>query len=184
MRLAEVDAGIVVNVIEVDPAAVPDWAAGWPEAGEAGPGWTWDGEAFTPPPEPETPLSEVRAAAIASINSAIGQARTEFITDLPGQEMLYLVKEDEAGRFINDPDADLADYPLTSAEIGITGPTAYEVAQIYLNLGAQFRQIGAQLETIRLGHIAQVEIAETAGDVALVLASFADAMGAIQGSVP
>lgn len=98
--------------------------------------------------------------------------------------MLYLVKEDEAERFIHDPDPDLADYPLISAEIGITGPTAYEVAQVYLNLGAQFRQISAQLETIRLGHIAQVESAETAGDVALVLASFADAMGAVQGSVP
>lgn len=142
--------------------------------------------ALISPRRPESPpfFLEVCAAATDSINSAIGQARTKFITNLPGQEMLHLVKEDEAERFIHDPDPDLADYPLISAGIGITGPTAYEVAQVYLNLGAQFRQIGAQLETIRLGHIAQVEIAETAGDVALVLASFADAMGAVQGSVP
>jgi len=51
MRLAQIEDGIVVNVIEADPAAVPDWAADWPEAGAAGPGWLWDGEAFTPPPE-------------------------------------------------------------------------------------------------------------------------------------
>ncbi|SHL97053.1 hypothetical protein SAMN05444389_102426 [Paracoccus solventivorans] len=184
MRLAQIEDGIIVNVIEVDPAAMPDWASDWPKVDQAGPGWTFDGADFIPPPESTAALSEVCAAAIDSINSAIGQARTEFITDLPGQEMLYLVKEDEAGRFIKDLDADLENYPLIAAEIGITGPTAYEVAQVYLNLGAQFRQIGAQLETIRLGHIAQVEIAETATDVTVVLASFADAMGAIQGSVP
>lgn len=52
MKLAEVEDGIVVNVIEVDPAHVPDWAEGWPDARDAGPGWTWDGESFAPPDDP------------------------------------------------------------------------------------------------------------------------------------
>lgn len=60
MRLAEIKNGVVVNVIEVDPATTPDWAAGWPEAGQAGPGWTYDGEVFSPPPPP-TP-EDTRAA--------------------------------------------------------------------------------------------------------------------------
>lgn len=53
MRLAQIEEGVVVNVIEVDPEAIPEWATNWPEAGDAGPGWLWDGEGFNPPePEP------------------------------------------------------------------------------------------------------------------------------------
>lgn len=68
MRLAKIDGGIVVNVIEVDPAAVPDWAADWPEAAEAGPGWLWDGEEFTPPPEtdPAEALAAERESMVCS----------------------------------------------------------------------------------------------------------------------
>ena len=36
---------------------MPAWAAKWPDAGSAGPGWTWDGKTFTPPPEsPADPI--------------------------------------------------------------------------------------------------------------------------------
>lgn len=51
MRLAEIDNGIVTNVILVDPARRPDWTRDWPEAGQAGPGWRFDGAAFAPPAE-------------------------------------------------------------------------------------------------------------------------------------
>ena len=68
MRLAQIEDGVVVNVIEVDPAALPDWAEGWPEAGAAGPGWSWDGEVFTPPPPPDPAeaLAAERAAMVCS----------------------------------------------------------------------------------------------------------------------
>lgn len=49
MRLAEVKDGLVVNVIIVTPGDVPEWCASWPQADEAGPGWTYDGETFSPP---------------------------------------------------------------------------------------------------------------------------------------
>lgn len=75
MRLAQIEGGIVVNVIEVDPAAVPDWAADWPEAGEAGPGWLWDGEGFAPPPEIETDPVEALAAERAGMVCSRFQAK-------------------------------------------------------------------------------------------------------------
>lgn len=56
MRLAQVENGLVINVIEA--AERPDWAADWPEAAVAGPGWTWDGEAFAPPPPPAPVVPE------------------------------------------------------------------------------------------------------------------------------
>lgn len=49
MRLAEVVAGVVRNVIEVNPDSIPAFAANWPEAGDAGPGWTFNGTGFAPP---------------------------------------------------------------------------------------------------------------------------------------
>ncbi len=55
MRLAQIEAGIVINVIVVDPADIPPWCVSWPVCADAGPGWLWDGETFSPPAEPETP---------------------------------------------------------------------------------------------------------------------------------
>ena len=75
MRLAQIENGVVVNVIEADPAAVPDWAADWPDAGEAGPGWLWDGEAFAPPPEIKTDPAEALAAERAGMVCTRFQAK-------------------------------------------------------------------------------------------------------------
>jgi hypothetical protein len=68
MRKAVIADGVVINVIEVDPDQIPDWAQGFPEAGDAGPGWTWDGESFAPPPEPDPAerLTAERAAMVCS----------------------------------------------------------------------------------------------------------------------
>lgn len=68
MRQAQVVDGAVVNVIEVDPANVPDWAADWPEAGDAGPGWTRNGTAFTPPPGPDPAVALARRRDEASLS--------------------------------------------------------------------------------------------------------------------
>lgn len=70
MRLAEIENGVVVNVIEVNPSAVPDWAADWPVTEEAGPGWLWDGESFAPPVTPPPTVEEYRAAVQAHIDAA------------------------------------------------------------------------------------------------------------------
>lgn len=68
MRLAQIENGLVVNVIEVDPQNIPDWAADWPEAGNAGPGSTYDGQTFTAPVEVGTVTAEdVKAEAMRRI---------------------------------------------------------------------------------------------------------------------
>jgi hypothetical protein len=59
MRLAQIENGVVVNVIEVDGVNVPEWATGWPENEEAGPGWIVDGENIIPPAPPDpAPLTQ------------------------------------------------------------------------------------------------------------------------------
>ena len=69
MRIAQVEDGVVVNVIEVSPNHWPDFAKGWPQAGEAGPGWVVDGKVFKPPAP--RPAAELRAS-IAPISPLQG----------------------------------------------------------------------------------------------------------------
>lgn len=51
-RRAQIENGVVVNVAEVAVGAVPDHMADWPLTETAGPGWLYDGTAFSPPPPP------------------------------------------------------------------------------------------------------------------------------------
>jgi hypothetical protein len=78
--------------------------------------------------------------------------RQRYVTDLPGQEMIYLRKEQEAAAYLSaDPEpSTLVDFPFIAAEVGITAPTAFEVAQIYANLANIWKSLGAYLETARM----------------------------------
>lgn len=51
MKLAQIEGDTVVNIIVVDPNAIPEWANDWPESTEAGPGWAYVGGVFSPPEE-------------------------------------------------------------------------------------------------------------------------------------
>ena len=113
-----------------------------------------------------------KGKAIDQINERIGIIRQRYVTTIPGQEGLYLMKENEAARYISDPSPDIADYPLIAAEIGITAPDAYQIAQLWLNVAAQWREVASQLETIRLGHVLQVETATNREQVVQILESF------------
>lgn len=107
-------------------------------------------------------LATAKARAIAGINARAGQQRLALITDLPGQDMIYLAKEAEALRYLAEtPEpADLSSYPLIAAEVGITAPDAYQIAQIWAQLGAMWRQVAAQIEGARLGAINAITAAE------------------------
>ena len=134
--------------------------------------------------DPRTPeqvagdLAAARRAAIGRINGAAGELRRTFITSIPGQEMLYLAKESEARAFIADPAPDMADYPLIAAEIGpgLTAPDAASLAQLWLNMGAQWRQVAAQIETARLGAVYAVEAAASEAEIAAIEAAFQGAL--------
>lgn len=58
MIKAQIENGIVVNVIVVDPENIPEWCADWPTITEGGIGWSWDGANFTAPPPPPEPTPE------------------------------------------------------------------------------------------------------------------------------
>lgn len=113
-------------------------------------------------------LETAKAAAIARVNDWAGRERAQHITIAPGQDMIYLAKEAEALRYLADPDPDPAEYPLIAAEVGVTAPDAYQIAQIWAQMAGMWRQVAAQIEAVRLGTIAQIEAAQTEAAVAAV----------------
>jgi len=125
---------------------------------------------------PETRAAEALAAAKAEararLATAITTARAAVLTDLPGQGMIYQAKETEARAWLAATNAagtipptglapDLADYPLLSAETGLTAPDPHSLAQLWLNMATLWRQMAATLEAVRLGIGAQIDAATT-----------------------
>lgn len=139
------------------PAAPGDWAV-----------WDWAALSWTDPRDAAwtaARLAEARAIALARITALRGQARLAFITDIPGQEMLYQTKISEALAYVSDPDPVPAEYPLLMSEVGVTAPSAIEVAQVFLNLNAIWRQVAAAIDAACFA--AQAAIAATTDAAAM-----------------
>ena len=100
----------------------------------------------------------------------MAETRAQYITALLGQDMIYLAKEAEARSWLAAVTPDLADYPLLSAEIGLTAPTPDALAQVWLNLAAIWRAAAARLEVVRLSAPARIAAAPDA-DAALAVAA-------------
>ena len=148
--------------IEIEPVDLGD-LTGWRVV---------DGELVRPEGWADVALTNARLEAVARINAAAGAVRRLYVTDIPGQEALYLMKETEARAWLAEGEPNPADYPLIAAEIGITAPTGDEVAQVYLNLAALYVQAAAQLEHARLSHIAMAETAPTPEEATAVADAF------------
>ena len=128
---------------------------------------------------------EPRKASLQAILLAkVRVMRQPLVTELPGQEMVYLRKEQEALAFLADPDPVITEYPLLKAEIGITAPTAYQLAQIWINMSSLWRTAAAQLEAYRLGIAAQIDAATTMAQLDLIEASFNPAEAVVVPEAP
>lgn len=99
-------------------------------------------------------MDRARTAAIARINARTDAFRRQFYTSIAGQDALYLEKRAEALAYVRETDqagepATLDDYPLLANELGVTAPTPWQLAQIWLHLSASFKAIGAATERPR-----------------------------------
>lgn len=62
----------------------------------------------------------LRQRLVAQVNFDAGKMRSKFITVAPGKEMVYIGKWMESRDFFDDPEPDVADYPLLAIDIGKT----------------------------------------------------------------
>ncbi len=120
----------------------------------------WDGFNVVPYDPPSAPLSDIKTALKAQVDAAAERERTRYITPGSGQAMTYQAKADEARRLAADPSPDAADYPLLSAEVGITAPDLASVGAVVLAAYQAWQGIGAAIEGARLGTKQAIDLAE------------------------
>lgn len=162
----EIDASTIrVEIVTPDD---PGWLDAVAAAAQSG----------TPAPEDETPdlpLATAQAQAYAAVNAVRGAVRLNFITSIPGQDVVYVEKERAArewaaaraaARTGAAPEPDLGDFPMIAFEVGPnrTGATPDQVAQVYLNLAEQFRWISAAIEGCAMEAFGEIDAATTAED--------------------
>lgn len=119
-----------------------------------------------------TELAIAKASARANVNGVISDLRLLFITDLPGQSMIYKEKEDEAVRYKAAVMPNVSDYPWIEKEVGITAGTAEGVADVFIALAEAWRTVGSSLEQIRVRANTSIAAATSVAMVATATATF------------
>lgn len=115
----------------------------------------------------EIDLAPRQDEAKAQAGRAVATARLRYITDLPAQGLIYSEKEAEAKAYLSaDPEpASLDAFPWIKREVGVTGSTAYEVAQVFSNMAALWRNVGPEIEGLRLEATAAISAAGSEPEV-------------------
>lgn len=169
MKYARIANDIVAEVVElpddmvVDDLFHPDIAKTMFEApADVDQGWSYiDGE-FAPPAIEGFDLDKLKSDLAAAVDAAAEVARLKYITPGAGQAMTYQQKVEEAKRLqAAEGTPNAADYPMLSAEVGITGKTLVAVGEAVLASFAQWQQVGAQIEGLRLGAKAKIGAAKS-----------------------
>lgn len=107
----------------------------------------------TPPPEPkgwrwdadsaewieQDPMDALLARALIEIDNAAGEARLRYITAVPGQEVTYFTKAQQAREWLANPLAPPGAYLQAEADaLGITLP---EAAQVIVSIADQWMNV-------------------------------------------
>ena len=127
-----------------------------------------------------------RYEAETAIDTAADGVRSRFAT--PNMHQIYADKRNEAERYVtalaSGETPDLADYPYLSKEIGVTAATAEALAQLWLFMDSQWKQVAAVIEQIRVGSKAQVRTAGSAAEIAAIVAQTTATLDAIGDKPP
>jgi len=117
-------------------------------------------------------LGPLRAKAVANVEQQAESVRGRFVTLGSGQAMTYDEKYQEAVAFLADPDIDPSEVGHIYREVGTTGQTAYEVAQVVVNMRGLWKLISPIIEGARLE--AKAAIAEANSPAAILVAATID----------
>lgn len=115
----------------------------------------WDGAAWV------RDWSRLDADLHAKIDAEAGVARCWYITDVPGQQLTYQRKEDEARRWVAATEPAIADYPFLAAESAATQASADDAAAAIIAAADLWAAIGSAIEGARIGAKRAVTAAAT-----------------------
>lgn len=125
------------------------------------------------------PLRQAKAAAATQVAAITSKVRQAFVTPITGQELTYQEKERQALAYLAlsadpdpaDPDARDA-FGFIFGEVGITGQTAYQVAQVIAYKAGEMRKFGPMIERLRLQVSADLDAATDEAQVAQIVEFF------------
>ena len=118
-----------------------------------------------------TELDAKKITAKSNIDRWAGHIRSDYISLGSGQDLAYLVKENDARVCLADPSPDATDYPMIAAEVGITGATLTDVATAVVTKANEWKIISGAIEAVRLGTKQAVDAATTEAEVDAVCAA-------------
>ncbi|RZJ85173.1 MAG: hypothetical protein EOO64_01555 [Massilia sp.] len=108
-------------------------------------------------------LSFLKWQASADVDQVAGEARLRYITDVPGQQAVYITKLEQARAYVANP---AVSQPYIAAEALARGVTAGEVAQLVLDMAELWNdEIGPAIEAARIKAKLAIEAAADAAAV-------------------
>lgn len=102
-------------------------------------------------------LNQNRSIAKAEIDRQAERQRVYIVTKGSGQNLTYQIKYEEAVLAIDDEEPTEIKYPMLNAEVGITGSSIKEVAEVVLEARNKSTLKLAAIETVRLTAKAEID---------------------------
>jgi len=106
-------------------------------------------------------LTKLRDTAKAEVDFQAGEVRKQFITVIPGQDMVYLEKRTEAERITANPLINPALVPHLANEAELNNVGLLQMAATILTMEHQWKQISAIIEEKRLTAKKNVDAADS-----------------------
>lgn len=143
----EVRDGIVTNVAMVDTSSVPEHLVDWQiGSDDVGPGWTFDGTDFAPPP---VDIDAARDRALQKMRGTISATARSVTGTYPQEERESWPQKEAAARAILAGTPSASDTALIGAEATILGVTPEDRAQLIVTNADIFRSTIGTLSGIR-----------------------------------
>ena len=120
-----------------------------------------DGTPVQPGQPWDVDLDAARMGVCNAIDTTAERLRQTVLTPGSGQMAAYQAKEEQARALLADPTPTEGEYPDIFNEIGITAPSAGEVAMAVMAAAERWRAYGRAVERVRLS--AKKAVAEASG---------------------
>ena len=156
-----------------------------PPGGEHVPGpppamgaWAWDGATW----QPVEQLATVIAQQLDAIDAHAGAARQRYITDVPGQQAVYMDKASQATSYLAalQTDSKAPAPPYVQAEADAMGVTPDAAAREILGVAQVWREeIGPRIERLRRSGKLATEKASTCDEARKLAAAAIEALRAV-----
>jgi len=160
---------VIIDITNIDPQPQENWRY-------------IDGQFIqdaAPAPEPvqtrQPDIEEIRKQFKDQVSVDAGKLRAAIMTNVPGQEITYLMKLDDARRYLAvqavSGSIDPSQYPWIYYEALHTSQSMDSVVQLVTYLFQAWTMMGSQIEGIRRGAIEELNTAATIDELRAIMAS-------------